>query len=171
MDLTDPPHDPNHDPDRDPEHDAVDELVAYADQAEDAIRQLARLTLHAPTLMPADVDRILGHLGETVAALPQVATQLSQNLERTRDRYDLAMDGMTATTDPELAIDTARLHLDEARHPALATYRHLNAARTEVAHISATPINDVAVIHPSPVPRHSEDRQPPTRPQRHGPAR
>ena len=162
MDLIESPHGPNHDPDRDPEHNAVDELVACASQTEDAIRQLARLTLHAGTLTPADIDLILGHLTETVAALPQVATQLGQTLERSRDTYDLAMDGMTATTDPGLAIDTARRHLDEARHPALETYRRLNAARTEVAHIGATPTDDLSESPPRSPRRRLEDRQPPT---------
>lgn len=171
MNPTESPQDPHHDRYREEEYDAVDELVVCASQAEDAIRRLARLTLQAPTLLPADIDRILGHLAETVAALPQVATQLGQNLDRARDAHDLAMDHMTATTDPELAIDTARLHLNQARHPALATYRRLNAARTEVAHISATPIDDVEVFHPGPTPRRPKESQPPTRPPTRGPAR
>ncbi len=43
------------------------------------------------------------------------------------------MDGMTATTDPDLAVDTARLHLDRLRGPAVQAYRHLDAARNEAA--------------------------------------
>lgn len=153
--------DPNHDPHRDATSDAIDELVVCASQAEDAIRQLARLTLQAPTLAPADIDRILGHLAETIAAIPQVTTQLSQTLDRSGDSYDLAMDGMTITTDPDLAIDTARLHLHEARHPALLTYR----ASTPPAPKSPTSAPPRATtwtkVQPRSLPRRLEDRQPP----------
>lgn len=155
MDRTDPtlePNnetrcDPNHDPHRDAA-DAADELIVFASQAEDAIRQLARLTLRAPKLAPADIDRILGHLAEAIAALPQVTTQLSQIVGRTSETHNLAMDGMTTGTDPDLAIDTARLHLLEARHERFSTYRRLNAAGTEVAHVSATPIDDLDEVQP-----------------------
>lgn len=167
MDLNEAPHDRDRDPDRDP----LNELIALASQAEDAIRQVARLTLHAPPLAPADLDRILGHLAETVAALPQVSTQLGQILGGSRDSYELAMDGMTTTTDPALAVDAARFHLDEARDPALATYRRLNAARTEVAHIRATPATGGEVTQSGRALRRPEDRQPRTQPPRLGPAR
>ena len=118
------------------------ELIDCAGQVEDAVRRLAHLTLGRPSLTPAEVDTVLGHLAESLAALPQVATQLGDILDRTRDTHLLAMDGMSTTTEPDLALDTARLHLDELRGPAVETYRHLNAARNEVTHISATPLAD-----------------------------
>ena len=115
------------------------EMTQCAAQADDAIRRLAGLTVNQPVLTPADIDTILGHLAESVAALPQIATQLARILERSSETYRLSMDHMTATSRPDLAIGTARLHLEALRHPASETYRHLNTARNETAHISATP--------------------------------
>lgn len=143
------------------------EMAECAAQADDAIRCLARLTVNQPALTPAEIDTVLGHLAESVAALPQIATQLARILERSGETHRLSMDHMTATTRPNLAIDTARVHLEALRHPARETYRHLNAARNETAHISATPHRDVteaerAVATPEPPVRHRppEDRQP-----------
>lgn len=116
---------------------AAADVIGCAHQAEDAVRRLAHLTLQGPALTPAEVDTVLSHLAETVVALPQVTGQLSSILNR--DNHLLAMDGMTAATDPDLALDAARLHLDEARHPAVETYRRRDAARNEVAHINVTP--------------------------------
>ncbi len=131
----------DHQPMRSPDGDSRGvELSDCARQAENAVRRLAHLTI-GPSLTPAEVDDVLGHLAETVAALPQVAAQLGGILDRSRDTHLLVMDGMTTTTDPDLAIDTARLHLDELRGPALQTYRQLNTARNEVAHISATALD------------------------------
>jgi hypothetical protein len=144
------------------------DVLDCARQAQDAVRRLAHLTLRAPSLTPAEVDTVLSHLAETVAALPQIAGQLASILDRSRETHLLAMDSMTPTTDPDLAIDTARLHLDDTRGPAVATYRHLNAARNQVAHISATAITDTDTEdvdrgpHPSPIPRRPEGRQPPS---------
>lgn len=144
------PQESRHDSDRHP----ISELVAFASQAEDAGRQLTRMTLHPPAFTPADLNRILGHVFDTVTALPQLATQLGENLGNPRDRFVLAIDRMTATGEPELAIDTARLHLDEASHPALATCRRLHAARHEVAHISATSVDGAQVLRPRSVLQH-----------------
>lgn len=119
--------------------DAAADLVDCARRAEDAIRRLAHLALQEPALTPAEVDVVLSHLAEAVAGLPQVASQLGNILHRSRDIHLLAMDGMTADTDPNLAVDTARLHLDAVREPAVETYRHLNAGRNASAHIRATP--------------------------------
>lgn len=163
----------------------VDEITDCARVAEDAIRRLAHLTIGRPSMTPADLDTVLAHLAETIAAVPQVATQLSRILDRSRDTHRLAMDGMTATTDPDLAVDTARLHLDAVRDPAIATYRHLDSARNEAAHIRASPRVDAAgdadalhITEEIPAPggagsRRREDREPPDslEPNRQGPAR
>ncbi len=141
-------------PDRDraatPDHDLDEptvqrpgpEVIDCARAAEHAGRRLARLTINQPTMTPADVDSVLAHLAETVAALPQVAVQLAEILDRSRDTHLLSMDGMSSTTDSDIGIDTARLHLDATREPALALYRGLNAARNETVHISAAPHTD-----------------------------
>lgn len=145
------------------------ELSDCAGQAEDAVRRLTHLTLNRPSLTPAEVDTVLSHLAEAVAALPQIAAQLGDILDRSRDTHQLAMDAMTATT------DTARLHLDELRGPAVQTYRHLNAARNEAAHISATLVDDYAAPQSETRERRHrhDDRQPPPAagPARLGPGR
>lgn len=99
----------------------VDEITDCARAAEDAVRRLAHLTIGRPSLTPADVDTVLAHLAEIIATVPQVATQLSRILDHSRDRHLLAMDGMTATTESDLAVETARVHLDAVRDPAVAT--------------------------------------------------
>lgn len=153
--------------------DTAANVIDCARQAEDAIRRLVHLTLQAPALTPAQVDAVLSHLVETIATLLQVTGQLGTILDRTRQTHLLAMDGMTHTTDPDLAIDTARHHLDQARHPAVETYRHLNAARNEAAHISVVPNlldqspTEDLTVHER---RHRpEDRQPPTSGPMHSP--
>lgn len=170
----------NNQPPMDSPDDRGAELSDCAHQAETAVTRLVHLTINRPSLTLAEVDVVLAHLAETVAALPQVAAQLGDILDRSRDTHLLAMDDMSATTDPDLAIDTARLHLKEVRGPAVQTYRHLDAARNEVAHIRATPLDyahdtldvasqpDIDVRDPRP-----EDRQPSpaARPGTSGPAR
>lgn len=160
----------------------VEEITDCARAAEDAIRRLAHLTIGRPSMVPADVDTVLAHLAATTAAVPQVATQLGKFLDRSRDTHRLSMDGMTATTDPDLAVDTARLHLDAVRDSAIGTYRHLNSARNEVAHIIASPpvaaTDALEITEEMPAPggagsRRHPDREPPSSlgPSRQGPAR
>lgn len=47
----------------------------------------------------------------------------------------LVMDSLTEIEDPDLAIDTARLHLEGVCDAALDVYRLLDVARNETAHI------------------------------------
>lgn len=158
----------------------VDEITDCARVAEDAIRRLAHLTIGRPSMTPADLDTVLAHLAETLAAVPQVANQLGRILGRSGDAH--LMDGMTTTTDPDLAVDTARRHLDAVRDSAIATHRHVNSARNEVAHISASPRADATdswlIAEAMPAPevagsRRHEDRKSPSSsgPSRQGPAR
>ena len=153
------------------------EVVNCARAAEHAVRSLAHLTINQPTMTPADVDSVLAHLAETVAALPQVAAQLADILNRSSDTHLLAMDGMTSTTDPDIGIDTTRLHLHAIREPALALYRALDAARNETAHISIDLSRDPQdePTAPASTPRNNraEERTPHKRPgpDRRGPAR
>jgi hypothetical protein len=114
-----------------------DELAGLARQAEIAVRRLTHLTISSPDLTPAEIDTVLGHLAETVAALPQAVTQLGRILQTSRETHQLEMDGMTPTTDPDRAITTARLHLTAVRDTATATHHHINEARNQVAHIRA----------------------------------
>jgi len=77
----------------------------------------------------------------------------------------LERDTLTEAEDPDLAIDTARLHLDAVREPALGLYRLLDAAHNETAHIAVADrlakhteehAQDITSLVPRP-----EDRQPP----------
>ncbi|MEJ7796541.1 MAG: hypothetical protein WKF50_13380 [Nocardioides sp.] len=118
-----------------------DDIIDCAHQAEDALRRLARITIQRPSMTPADIDIVLAQLAGAVAALPQAATQLSDMLGHAQDDFDLAMDTLTDAAKPDVAIDTARLHLDEIREPAVEVYRRLDAAHQETAHIStANPV-------------------------------
>ena len=77
----------------------------------------------------------------------------------------LEMDNLTKIEDPDVAIDTARVHLDGVRDAALDVYRLLNAARNETAHIAVagrpTEETDDIMQDTPKVPR-PEHRQPPT---------
>jgi hypothetical protein len=104
-------------------------------------------------------------LAAAAAALPQVATQLGDILEQSKDEHVLEMDTLTETADADLAIDTARLHLDAVREPALDLHRLLDAAHNETAHIAE--VEGVAehteedAQHVTSLVRRPEERQPP----------
>ena len=83
----------------------------------------------------ADVSRMLATEREPDRALALV-------LDRSQSTWELSMDEMTSTTDPDVAIATARAHLDALDQPLRETYRHLNAAPNEAAHIRANPPED-----------------------------
>ena len=138
-----------------------DDIIDCAHQAEDALRRLVRITIQRPSMTPADIDIVLAQLAGAVAALPQAATQLSDMLGHAHDDFDLAMDTLTNAADPTVAINTARLHLDAIREPAVEVYRRLDAAHQETAHVSAS---DPVVTNAgpmSPPARRPEHRQPP----------
>ena len=142
------------------------EVIDRACEAEAAIQQLCRATVGRPNMTPAEVDVVLAHLADAVAARPQAASQLADILGQAKDDHVLEMDTLTETQDPHLAIDTARFHLDAVRDPALDLNRLLDAAHQETAHIA---VADRPAIHPErqvqdvmPLVRRPEDLQPPT---------
>ena len=49
----------------------------------------------------------------------------------------LTTDSLVEAQDPDLVIDTARLHLAAVREPAVRVYRLLDAAHNETAHVAA----------------------------------
>ena len=150
-----------------------DDILDCARQAEVAIRRLARITIDRQGLTPADIDTVIASLAEGVAALPQVATQLGDMLRRTQDDWHLTMDSMSSTRYPSIAIDTARLHLDAVRRPAVEVYRHLDAAHQDTAHIAAADPIDIQAPGPPPRATRPEHGQPPSSDasQRRGPSR
>jgi len=116
-------------------------------------------------LTPAEVDVVLAHLTAAAAALPQAARQLGDILEQATHQQVLEMDTLTEIQDPDLAVETARLHLDAISDPALEVHRHLDAAHNETAHIATADrepghANQDAQDYPSGVRRLPEDRQP-----------
>lgn len=139
-----------------------DDILDCARRAEDAIRRLTRITIDRPSLAPADIDVVIAHLADAVAALPQVATQLGDMLHRAQHDRHLTMDTMSDTHDPSIAIDTARLHLDAVRRPAVEIYHHLDAAHQETAHVGATDPSELQAPESPPRPMRPEHRQPPS---------
>lgn len=138
--------------------------INHARAAENAIQQLCRATLARPGMTPADVDIVAAHLTAVAAVLPQATRQIGDILAQINNDYVLQMDNLAETADPDLAIETARLHLDAAREPALDLYRLLDAAHQETAHIAVTdqlpnqpgdPLQTFASLA-----RRPEDRQP-----------
>lgn len=155
------------------------ELADCARRAEDAVRRLAHLTMNGPDLTPAGIELVLAHLAETVATLPQVATQIARILERCSETHELSMDEMGAGTSASLAIRVARSCLEAMRDPAVEAYRRLNTARNQITHIRATPYDDIAktgwtagpTADPVRPQRHENRPPPPGGPGRRGPAR
>ncbi len=140
------------------------QVISSARAAEHAIQHLCRTTLSRPSMTPAGVDTIPAHLTAAAAALPQTARQLGDILAQARQDHVLEMDTLTETQDPDLAVETARLHLDGVREPALSLYRLLGAAHNETAHIATADrepghANQDAQDYTSGV-RRPEDRQP-----------
>lgn len=113
----------------------ADEIAQCAATAQAAIQQLCRLTITRPSLSPADVSTALSDLAAVVGAIPQAATQLGDILEHAKHERVLEMDTLTETEDPDVAIDTARLHLNAAREHAVALHRSFDRAHNETAHI------------------------------------
>lgn len=144
----------------------ADEVIDRARAAEKAIQQLCHATIGRPSMTPAEIDASLAHLASAAAALPQAARQLGRILERAKYDYTLEMDTLTETAEPDLAVDTACLHLEAVREPALSLYRLLDAAHNETAHIRATDhLDDYTDWHATSsasFARRPEDREPPS---------
>lgn len=152
------------------EHTSADgdaaEVVRAARAAEDAVQHLCRTTRFLPAMTPAEIDGVLAHLSAAAAALPQAAKQLGEVLEQAKEHYVLEMDILTETEDPDLAINTARNHLDTVRGPALELCRLLDDAHNQTAHIAASDRDTDRRAgnrrDPASLIRRPEDRQPPT---------
>ena len=78
-------------------------MISSARAAEHAIQHLCRTTLSRPSLTPAEVDVVLAHLADAVAALPQASRQLGDILVQAKEDHVLEMDTLTETEDPDLA--------------------------------------------------------------------
>ncbi|WP_347193089.1 hypothetical protein [Nocardioides sp.] len=111
------------------------EAIQHARATEAAVQDLCRVTLSRPALTPAETADVLSHLAAAVAALPQASAQLAEILDQAKSDQVLETDNMSDTSDPTLAVDTARLHLEEAREAAVVLYRLLDAAHQQAAHL------------------------------------
>ena len=107
-----------------------EELAAtgHAKAAREHIYGLNRATIWERDQIPAETADQLADLAALAAALPQAFSQLSTLLEQARDYQVLSMDAASAESDPAMAIDVARLHLDEARGYAVDLHKLLDAA-------------------------------------------
>ncbi len=152
--------------DHDTPLDQASQVIDSARAAEYAIRHLCRTTLTRPDMTPAEVDVVLAHLADAVAALPQAARQLGDILAQAKEVHVLKMDALPEIEDPDLAIDAARLHLEGVGEAALGLYRLLDAAHNETAHIAVSDVlakhTDEDAQNSNPRVRRPEDRQPPS---------
>jgi len=111
------------------------EATGHAKAACDHIYGLNRATMWERDQTPADTSTQLADLAALAAALPQACSQLSTLLEQARQTQILSIDSSSAESDPAMAIDVARLHLDEARGYAVDLHKFLDAAHQATAHI------------------------------------
>jgi excisionase family DNA binding protein len=72
-------------------------IIEHARAAEQALRHLCLATVARPSIRPVEVDVVLAHVAAAIAAVPQAASQLSDVLERAKDRYVL---GPTTCSSP-----------------------------------------------------------------------
>lgn len=94
-----------------------------------------RTTLWGPDQVPAETASQLADLAALTAALPQALSQLAGLLEQAKQTQQLSMDQLSSETDPSMAIDVARLHLDEARHVAVDLHKLIDSAHQASAHV------------------------------------
>jgi len=115
----------------------------HARAACEHIHGLNRAAMRVEHQLPAESAEQLAELAAVAAALPQACSQLSAMLEQAADRQTLRMDTASAETDPTMAVDLARLHLDEARLLAVDLHKRLDAAHQATAHIFSQGDDDV----------------------------
>ena len=82
------------------------------------------MTIHRPSLTPADIHVVLADLAGAIAALPQAVTQLGDMVESSGYDFDLSMDTLTDADDPSDAIGLARLHTKGKHDEMLMRIQH-----------------------------------------------
>ena len=118
------------------------EADGHATAAREHLYGFNRASMWARDQIPAQTSDQLAEFADLAAALPQACSQLSSTLEQTLANQVLSMDAMTDESDPSMAIDLARLHLEEARRLAVDLHKQLNAARNATAHIISQGVDD-----------------------------
>ena len=118
------------------------EAGGHATAAREHVYGFNRASMWARDQIPAETSDQLAEFADLAAALPQAFSQLSSTLEQASADQVLSMDSMTDESDPSMAIDIARLHLEEARSLAVDLHKQLNAARNATAHIISQGIDD-----------------------------
>lgn len=111
-----------------------DEATAFASQAAEAIRGLARATLHAAGIgQPSAAYDVLGSLSLAAARLGQALAQVTRYLDQALAG---GMLGHDLGDDPRFAVETAGVFLDDARLSAAALAGDLGAAQQQLALIN-----------------------------------
>jgi hypothetical protein len=118
------------------------QATGHAKAACEHVQQYNRTTMWERDQVPADSADQLSEFAALAAALPQAFSQLASILEQARDNHELRMDEMTAESDPCMAIDVARLQLEEARGLAVDLQKMLNAAHNATVHIISDGLDD-----------------------------
>lgn len=118
------------------------EAGGHASAAREHVYGFNRATMWEQDQVPAETSAQLAEFADIAAALPQAFSQLSSTLEQALAHQVLSMDAMTDESDPAMAIDVARLHLEEARGLAVDLHKHLNAARNATAHVISQGADD-----------------------------
>lgn len=118
------------------------EADGHATAAREHVYGFNRASMWARDQIPAQTSDQLAEFADLAAALPQAFSQLSSTLEQTLANQVLSMDAMTGESDPSMAIDLARLHLEEARSLAVDLHKQLNAARNATAHLISQGVDD-----------------------------
>jgi len=116
--------------------------TGHAKAAREHIYGLNRATMGERDQTPSETANQLADLAALAAALPQACSQLATLLEQARDHQVLRMDAASAESDPAMAIDVARLHLEEARRYAVDLHKLLDAAHQATAHIVSDGVYD-----------------------------
>lgn len=116
--------------------------TGHARAACEQVHHFNRLTLWEGDQTPADSADQLAEFAALSAALPQSFSQISTHLEQAMATQVLAMDAMTAETDPAMALETARLLLEEARTLAVDLHKMLDGAHQATAHVMSEGIDD-----------------------------
>lgn len=118
------------------------ESSGHATAAREHVYGFNRASMWVRNQIPAETSDQLAEFADLAAALPQAFSQLSSTLAQASADQVLSMDAMPDESDPSMAIDLARVHLEEARILAVDLHKQLNAARNATSHIISQGIDD-----------------------------
>jgi len=107
------------------------------------VRVLNHQTRHPEALeYPSEADRLVREIASAAARLPQLLSQAGAWLERERVAGGIRVAGGVFAGNPDLAVVTARLRLDEARAHLAEAERSLSAAAQVTSALAAAQAGD-----------------------------